>query len=81
MPYSNLKDLPDHLPKHAQEIYKEAYNSAWDKYKSPKDRNNENDREGTSHAVAWSAVKKNTKKAMTATGTKSKVQDTALAYK
>ena len=62
MPYSNLKDLPDqvrdHLPKHAQEIYKEAYNSAWDEYKNPKDRDNDNDREGTSHAVAWSAVKK-----------------------
>jgi cation transport regulator len=32
MPYDNLSDLPDsvrnNLPKHAQEIYKEAYNSA-----------------------------------------------------
>ena len=34
MPYDQLTDLPervrDHLPKHAQEIYKEAFNSAWD---------------------------------------------------
>ena len=34
MPYSSISDLPDsvrdNVPKHAQEIYKEAYNSAWD---------------------------------------------------
>lgn len=34
MPYHLIDNLPqsvqDHLPKHAQEIYKEAYNSAWD---------------------------------------------------
>ena len=36
MPYKNLSDLPDsvrdNLPKHAQEIYQAAYNSAWDQY-------------------------------------------------
>lgn len=34
MPYSSNTDLPpnvkDHLPKHAQDIYKEAFNHAWD---------------------------------------------------
>ena len=34
MPYDTIKGLPssvrDNLPKHAQEIYKEAFNSAWD---------------------------------------------------
>ncbi len=34
MPYDNLSDLPDsvrnNLPKHAQEIYRAAYNSAED---------------------------------------------------
>lgn len=34
MPYQRISDLPesvrDHLSKHAQEIYKEAFNSAWD---------------------------------------------------
>ncbi len=34
MPHKNLSDLPDsvrtNLPKHAQEIYRAAYNSAWD---------------------------------------------------
>ncbi len=33
MPYSNKSELPDSvqhvLPAHAQEIYKEAFNSAW----------------------------------------------------
>jgi cation transport regulator len=34
------------LPKHAQEIYKEAFNSAEDQYGE----------EGRAHATAWSAV-------------------------
>ncbi len=33
MPYKDISDLPesvrDNVPKHAQEIYKEAFNSAW----------------------------------------------------
>ncbi|GAB1420041.1 putative cation transport regulator ChaB [Anaerolineales bacterium] len=61
MPYKNLNDLPDgvrdHLPEHGQEIYKEAYNSAWDEYKDPKDRRGDASREETAHRVAWSAVK------------------------
>lgn len=52
MPYSKISELPDsvsdHLPKHAQEIYKEAYNSAWDEY---------NHEEQRAHKVAWAAVK------------------------
>jgi cation transport regulator len=62
MPYDNLRDLPesvrDNLPKHAQEIYKEAYNSAWDQYKDPEERRGDASREETAHKVAWSAVKK-----------------------
>jgi cation transport regulator len=61
MPYETLKDLPEsvrnNLPEHAQEIYKEAFNSAWDEYKDPADRRGETSREETSHRVAWSAVK------------------------
>ena len=56
MPYRTLEELPDNvrnvLPKHAQEIYKEAYNSAWEQYDDPAER-----REETAHRVAWSAVK------------------------
>ncbi len=52
MPYDSIKDLPDrvrdHLPKHGQEIYQAAFNSAWDEY--------DHDEE-TAHKVAWSAVK------------------------
>ncbi|MFC0189064.1 ChaB family protein [Fictibacillus aquaticus] len=51
MPYDKLSDLPDrvkdHLPHHAQDIYKEAFNSALEEYNS----------EETAHKVAWSAVK------------------------
>ena len=61
MPYDNVSDLPDsvrdNLPKHAQEIYKEAYNSAWDQYEDPGDRRGDASREETAHRVAWSAVK------------------------
>ena len=51
MPYKTVKDLPDSvkdsLPHHAQEIFKEAFNSARDEY----------DEEETAFKVAWSAVK------------------------
>lgn len=37
MPYKTKSDLPESvkhvLPSHAQDIYKEAFNSAWDQYK------------------------------------------------
>ena len=50
MPYEKLTDLPDSvrhsLPKHAQEIYRAAYNSAEEQY----------DEEDRRHRVAWSAV-------------------------
>ncbi len=50
MPYDKLTDLPDrvrnNLPKHAQEIYKEAFNSAEEQYGE----------ESRAHRVAWSAV-------------------------
>ncbi len=61
MPYDRITDLPDsvrdNLPKHAQEIYKEAYNSAFDQYRDPADRRGDDSREETAHKVAWSAVK------------------------
>jgi cation transport regulator len=50
MPYEKLTDLPDsmrnNLPKHAQETYRAAYNSAEDQYGE----------ESRAHRVAWSAV-------------------------
>jgi len=61
MPYKNLKDLPEsvqkNLPEHAQEIYLEAFNNAWDQYAKPEDRKGGASREETAHKVAWSAVK------------------------
>ena len=61
MPYKKLSELPDsvtdNVPKHAQEIYMEAYNSAWEQYKDPEDRRDDSTREETSHKVAWNAVK------------------------
>ena len=53
MPYDRLADLPesvrDNLPRHAQEIYRAAYNSAWDEYGHD---------EARAHRVAWGAVER-----------------------
>ncbi len=52
MPYKTVDELPDsvrdHLPAHAQEIYRAAFNSAWDEYAHDEER---------AHRVAWAAVK------------------------
>lgn len=61
MPYSSRSDLPeqvkDNLPKHAQEIYKEAFNSAYQQYKDPEKRRGDESRDAVASKVAWSAVK------------------------
>ena len=61
MPYDRISELPasvrDNVPKHAQEIYKEAFNSAWDQYDEPGERRGDASREETAHKVAWAAVK------------------------
>lgn len=66
MPYNKISELPDSvknaLPKHAQEIYKGAFNSAWDEYKDPDERRGDAGREETAHKVAWSAVKRDYEK-------------------
>jgi cation transport regulator len=61
MPYKSISDLPesvrDNLPKQAQEIYRAAFNNAWEEYKDPEDRRGNASREETAHKVAWAAVK------------------------
>ncbi len=63
MPYATVEDLPapvrDHLPQHAQEIYRAAFNNAWTEYgdRLPPAR------EETAHRVAWAAVKQRYRKA------------------
>ena len=52
MPYATLDDLPpaaQHLPVHAQEIFRAAFNAAWDEYGGD---------EETAFRVAWAAVKR-----------------------
>ena len=52
MPDEKLAELPkgvkDNLPHHAQEIYLEAYNNAWEQYHHEEER---------ARRVAWGAVK------------------------
>jgi cation transport regulator len=63
MPYKERTDLPDSVQKalsdvpHAQDIYTEAFNSAWNQYADSASRAEDSTREETAHAVAWSAVK------------------------
>jgi cation transport regulator len=62
MPYAKTSDLPagvrDHLPGHAQEIYRKAFNNAWQQYADATHRRRGRTREETAHRVAWSAVEK-----------------------
>jgi cation transport regulator len=56
MPYYSNEDLPssvqDHLPAHAQDIYRAAFNHAYDEYAGDARR------EEIAHRVAWAAVKR-----------------------
>ena len=61
MPYDSIDELPesvrDSLPREAQTTYRKAFNSAWEQYSDPQDRQGSASREETAHKVAWSAVK------------------------
>lgn len=56
MPYSTNADLPssvrNHLPPHAQDIYREAFNHAFAAHAG------EPDHESRAHRIAWAAVKR-----------------------
>ncbi len=53
MPYLANEELPvsvrSHLPPHAQDIFREAFNHAWQRYGGD---------EATARRVAWAAVKR-----------------------
>ena len=56
MPYTTNEALPlavrSHLPKPAQDIYREAFNHAWSTYAG------QTRHEEIAHRVAWAAVKR-----------------------
>ena len=56
MPYLTNDDLPlsvrTHLPEHAQDIFREAFNHAWQEYADDPRQ------EEIAHRVAWAAVKR-----------------------
>ncbi|WCE03883.1 putative cation transport regulator ChaB [Pseudoxanthomonas sp. JBR18] len=66
MPYKTREELPEsvksHTPSHAQVIYKDAFNSAWEQYENSSERRGDESREEASHRVAWAAVKKSYQK-------------------
>ncbi len=47
------------LPEHGREIYRKAFNSAWEQYADPSERQNpEESREEVAHKVARAAVER-----------------------
>ena len=61
MPYASNADLPisvrSHLPEHAQDIFRAAFNHAFESHRvDPR-------QEEIAHRIAWSAVKRQYKKA------------------
>ena len=60
MPYSNNFELPrpvrSHLPEHAQDIYREAFNHAFE------DHMGDPRQEEAAHRIAWAAVKRRYRK-------------------
>lgn len=54
MPYASNADLPEpirkHLPQHAQDLYRAAFNDAYARYGPA--------HEETAHRIAWGAVKR-----------------------
>jgi cation transport regulator len=62
VPYASNADLPPrvrrHLPPHAQDIFRSAFNHAWEEYGATEPRRIEE----IAHRVAWSAVKKRYRK-------------------
>lgn len=58
MPYASNDDLPEsirsHLPRHGQDIFRAAFNSAWESYGS----HDPSRREEMAHRIAWAAVKR-----------------------
>jgi cation transport regulator len=63
LPYKTNAELPitvqENLPEHAQDIYREAFSSAWEQYADPqKRRDPSEDRKTVAHKVAWAAVER-----------------------
>jgi len=62
LPYNSAEDLPPslraHLPLHAQEIFRGAFNNAWLQYQ---DRG-ATQQEEIAHRIAWAAVKRRYRK-------------------
>lgn len=56
MPYATNADLPpsvrDHLPPHAQDIYRAAFNNAFEAHEGDPRQ------EEAAHRIAWAAVKR-----------------------
>lgn len=56
VPYSDNSELPSavrrHLPEHARDIYREAFNHAYDAHSGDPRR------EEAAHRIAWAAVKR-----------------------
>jgi cation transport regulator len=62
VPYATNEALPpavrDHLPEHAQDIFRAAFNNAWSRYADQ----GAAEQEAHAHRIAWAAVKRGYRK-------------------
>jgi len=62
VPCRRNEDLPpgvrNHLPPHAQDVYRAAFNNAWQEYAGREKRRLGGSQEDVARRVAWAAVKK-----------------------
>ncbi len=65
MSYEKMNELPKRvkkMPKEAQEIYKKAFDKAWDIYEEPEEGQEHISREEIAHEVAWASLRNKYKK-------------------
>src|SRR5687767_7612739 len=78
--YRGNNDLPDRvrdsLPEHGQDIYREAFNSAYKQYNNPEDPEGDRSRKKKAHAVAWAEVKRKYSALRKASGSLSRAKTT-----
>lgn len=62
MPFASNADLPvslqNILPSHAQDIFRAAFNNAWERYADPDKRQNGATQDDIARRAAWAAVKR-----------------------
>lgn len=80
MSYKSNSELPEtvreNLPEHGQEIYRKAFNNAWDEYKEPSERKGDASRKRLLIRLLGMQLRKFMKKTLKGTGSKERLRHT-----